>query len=325
MCDINYLDLPFELRLYIVENNFNLFISMLLVDKVLWKYYQENEEKVLNKFNTKLCTRTNAFGTTFIYKYSMLSDNVFHGPAQRFYCGRLTMTGNYYKNKKHGKFSYYNSNNLLAEEINYSNGFKNGLCLKYCNETGDLIELSNYVNGKKHGLNVLYDKNVKIDEMHYVNNKICGKRYEYYRNGFLKHITNYDLSGREDGKCHMYYDNGLLRISTFYIAGNIVKTTFYCKNGSICGKHYVNKSRYFKKLNYIVGQEYNRLNLKYSPTNCNISSTQLSYDDNYKIKCMRTYHINGTSSSVSFYKDGKLCKSFTCEDGKPPMINYSIE
>lgn len=324
MCDINYLDLPFELRLYIVENNFNLFISMLLVDKVLWKYYQENEEKILNKFNTKLCTRADAFGSTFISKYSMLSNNVFHGPAQRFRSGQLFMTGNYYKNKEHGKF-IYSSNNLLVEEINYSNGLKNGHCFKYCRETGDLIEISNYVNGEKHGLNVLYDKNVKIAEMYYVNNKLCGKKYEYYRNGFFKKITNYDLSGREDGKCYFYYANGILNRSTFYIAGEIVKTTFYRKNGSICGKDYSNKSRYFKKLNCIVGQEYNRLNLKYSPTNCDISHTEISYDDNYKIKCMRTHHINDTSYSVSFYKDGKLCKSFTCEDGKPPMINYSIE
>ena len=103
---------------------------------------------------------------------------------------KAIMTLENYKNGKlNGMRTVYFPNGKLAEEVNYTNGLKNGNYKNY-SQTGIVLEDSNFKNDKYEGKAVYRDPLGNIAaEGNYSNNKKTGV-WKFYVNGVLESTEN---------------------------------------------------------------------------------------------------------------------------------------
>lgn len=95
------------------------------------------------------------------------------------------MAREFYKNGKlNGKRTVYFKNNTIAEEVNYSNGLREGTYKNYT-EKGVLLEESNYIKDEFHGAAIFRDpENNIVAEGKFKNGKKAGI-WKFYEMGKL--------------------------------------------------------------------------------------------------------------------------------------------
>ena len=129
----------------------------------------------------------------------------------------------------HGKATYYtNRGDLLSEGV-YNNGLKVGLWRNYDRGVGTLISEINYKEGTPNGKFTRYYQNGNLSKrgiqytvnngsVHYV---FDGMFEEFYSEGALSQITNYDM-GKRSGSFQSYHKSGVIKQKGDYV--NNLKT-----------------------------------------------------------------------------------------------------
>ena len=100
---------------------------------------------------------------------------------------------------------------------------------------------------------IYYNNGKKYKSSQYKNGKLYGKLQEWYNNGNLIHIYNYNLDGYLEGKCDNYFYNGILKESYIYNNNKIVAAYIKGKAVQECENTKQNKVLFevYKKFMYI--------------------------------------------------------------------------
>jgi antitoxin component YwqK of YwqJK toxin-antitoxin module len=107
--------------------------------------------------------------------------------------------------------TYYDTEKTkLKEEYFMVNNKKEGIYKLYDYSTGFILSEKNYINGKKEGISrEFYNEKIFI-ETNYKNDKKYGteNRIEYYKNGNIESITEYENNhGLKHGEQKEYDEN----------------------------------------------------------------------------------------------------------------------
>lgn len=131
--------------------------------------------------------------------------------------GVLIASGYYINQKKEGEWSYYDksSGKLILVEDN-KGGQVNGWSKTYNPETGRLAEEAQYVNGQREGVCRKYSNvGVLLMECSFHANQLSGNARTYYPNTALKEEGNY-VNGEKSGQWKTYNEDGdLISVDTF--------------------------------------------------------------------------------------------------------------
>lgn len=126
--------------------------------------------------------------------------------------------------------SFYPSG-ILAEEIQYKNGKKQGFYKKYF-RNGQLSFSAQYVNAKRNGLSTSWWSNGNIrSESNFLEGKPSGVQKQWYKSGAKFKILNL-LDGHEEGKQQSWRENGKIYSNYQAINGRI----FGLKRANLCYK-----------------------------------------------------------------------------------------
>jgi antitoxin component YwqK of YwqJK toxin-antitoxin module len=181
--------------------------------------------------------------------------------------GSLYQIERYEQGLLHGKQEKYSKTGLKLYEENFNNGTRHGTCIyQFCkvyfenkNYPCTILYTGipkafhyNFNNGVLDGRQIIYllknkENNYQINnifrEYNCQNGKPHGKCMQYYSNGQIKKIRNYN-AGKRDGEQIGYYENGVLKYKANY------------KNGKYHGTReifYLNENKY-KFENYLNGK-----------------------------------------------------------------------
>ncbi len=219
-----------------------------------------------------------------LYKSSDTDSSIYF---KSFYAdGIISAEGLLLKDKRQGKWKFYNPLGIITGESNYSNGLFEGLQYNY------------YENGQV--------------EKEYAchGNYILGEYMEYYRNGHLRMEGNYDSTGVA-GKWLYYYKNDSLsnilfykngkasgRSSSFYPTGQL-KAEEFCNNdgNSIRRKEYEADGSILSDKSYEYGT--NALEINYP--NGKLKEKK-NISDNGINGLYETYYPNGNlATQIEYY------------------------
>ena len=141
--------------------------------------------------------------------------------------GELSVSGNYYKDKRVGNWKYYNQYGVLKKEINYNDEGKLEGTSKWYFDNGQVETIKKFKDDKLHGYFVDYYRNGNIFKHGWFNEgETIGEWRYYYRNGTLK-TTKYFLEDEVHGEVLTYDEKGrLAEISTYYY-GDFEKIATY--------------------------------------------------------------------------------------------------
>ena len=133
--------------------------------------------------------------------------------------GQVSADNQYKSNLRFGDWHDYSASGKLTGECHYDDrGRKQGLCTEeraYC----DSSTYINYVDNRKHGRYEERDRDGKlVIQASYLNGKLHGERREYYDNGQLNELQQYE-HGRECGVYESYYKGGQISIQAEYLNG----------------------------------------------------------------------------------------------------------
>jgi antitoxin component YwqK of YwqJK toxin-antitoxin module len=105
--------------------------------------------------------------------------------------------------KKEGICKTYDETGSLHEEDFYKNGLRNGICIRYRDNSKVKAEEQNYIDGKKEGVYRHFDATGKMDRKgQYVKDEKDG-RWEEYDGGKLSKVQNFKM-GQKDGNQEWY-------------------------------------------------------------------------------------------------------------------------
>ena len=139
----------------------------------------------------------------------------------------------YENGKLNGKvINYFRNGNLSEERI-----FKNGLCegpSKANYISGELEYSGAYANDKKTGMWVWYYKNGnKSKEGEYLNGIQIKKWTEYYEDGTVMNVCNYNSDGDLDGDFISFANHGKILQEGKFKAAKMVLMTYYNENKEV--------------------------------------------------------------------------------------------
>lgn len=131
--------------------------------------------------------------------------------------GKVIAKGKYINKKKHDKWEYFSEENgaLILTE-NYENGIIVGKSVAYSSVTQIVLEEIEYSNGMKNGIcNRYYDNGRIMERATYQNDKLNGDYYFYYPNGVVKEEGKY-LDNHRVGEWKTYdMEEGLLSVDVY--------------------------------------------------------------------------------------------------------------
>ncbi len=103
---------------------------------------------------------------------------------------------NYKTDQLQGKRTVFYKNGAIAEEINYTNGYKNGIYKSYT-EKGIVLESSIYKNNELDGLAIYRDsRNFLVTQGLYKDGKKIGI-WNFYKDGKFESKTNFNFQGKK--------------------------------------------------------------------------------------------------------------------------------
>lgn len=183
------------------------------------------------------------------------------GFRRNYYLGNRLKSEGYFKNHMvDSLWRFYDSIGKLSSVINFKLGKKNGLSIRYLNETvlhtyylndkkhglcssfrknGDILKVVRFENGLENGFGREYDSlGSLVFVSEYVNGVFLGRYVvnrcdskgnktgrwlRFYENGHLK-LDEYYLNNQKNGYSKAYSTNGLLQSVNFYQQDNLVQT-----------------------------------------------------------------------------------------------------
>lgn len=185
-------------------------------------------------------------------------------------------------NYEEGMLMFYHSNlGVKSKEGKVINGLKQGLWKRY-NKDGVLIKEYNLKEGKDHGKRIDYYPNGKVESIsNWDNNMQIGLTKYFFENGAIKEI-NYVKNKKLHREFIEYYKSGQIKTQEFYWNGKLKDTSkYFYENGQI-------------KVIQIFNLD---------TTTLKSSGTQTNYYPNGKLMAESTF--NGKYSHVNlYYKNG---------------------
>ena len=161
---------------------------------VFTKAYTQRPDSIKSIPSTGLMTKKN--GTWYIKNES----KPYSGPFIDYYInGKKQGEGILFNGRLKGKRLFYHFNGSISDEIEYENGFPNGLEQRYY-EDGTLKQTGIIRNDKKIGI-----------------------WKSYHPNGQLNNITPFDENGKIDGESITYYSTGKVKSLYKYKQGTYLK------------------------------------------------------------------------------------------------------
>jgi uncharacterized protein len=144
-----------------------------------------------------------------------------------YFMGEKTKEINYKNGLKHGLTIRYNLNDIVEEE-HYKNGNLHGLsvCWMHGKRRGYKWSENNYKDGQRHGLSISWRYSdpytgIKASEALYENGDLDGQYTEYHENGQKKRENSY-RNGKPHGRYTEWDENGELIYTLNYENGNEV-------------------------------------------------------------------------------------------------------
>ncbi len=134
-----------------------------------------------------------------------------HGSdTTKYFSGCPMVIRNHIEGFENGTWTYfYDSTNLVAWEMNFLVGQKNGKHI-YFNKNGDTTLLEYYKNDKLNGVKRMFYKSGAVHRaISYTDGIMNGPFLSYNKEGKLLEKLNYKL-GHKDGTQTYYYDDGIL-------------------------------------------------------------------------------------------------------------------
>ncbi len=179
------------------------------------------------------------------------------GPVNGFYLnGNIKYEGNYHKEKRHGKWTFfYKDGESIEQEGFYHTGKLNGKWVWFF-KNQDTLRIENYRYADKEGLYISYEgfgniiqKGEYYDDLKqglwlekrgqvtfkgkYFDGERDGHWIGHYNNGFVAFEGNY-VRGKRNGKFIYYYPSGIKRRIEFYKFGKSVgHWQFFDQSGNL--------------------------------------------------------------------------------------------
>lgn len=214
----------------------------------------------------------------------------------------ITNEGNYSNGKLDGLYKSYKKPGVLESEINFTQDLKNGIC-KFYYEDGKLKEEGNYINGKSEGVYKFYfNTGVLESEENYKQDKREGISKMFHANGKLKQEGVY-ITGKAEGLFKVFNENGIL-INERYLKNDL--------NNGICKFFHLNGK--LKEEGIYVNGKVEGLYKTFNENGI------LIFEKNYKQGQLngigKSFYLNGKIQLEGNYLNGK-------EDGLHRLYNES--
>ncbi|MDR2963182.1 MAG: hypothetical protein LBU90_06100 [Bacteroidales bacterium] len=137
--------------------------------------------------------------------------------------GVLVAQGNFYNQKKHGAWQYFENKQLIAEDM-YDNGVLDGTSTIYWQTTPhrQTAEIKNWTQGKKDGAWLWFYESGQVRmNANYANNTLHGKFTVYFANGatMLSGVYKHD---RRDGDWTYKNEDGSTKLVLKYANGKML-------------------------------------------------------------------------------------------------------
>lgn len=196
-----------------------------------------------------------------------------------------------------GKFLEWNENGTLASESTFKDGHHTDGPCKHYGSKGELLREHSYRNGEYDGKYIDYfaDGKIKLENF-YKEGKLVGDSKEFYANGQLRILRQYDQQGNKEGLQEVYRENGTLiskeiykqdkHISAerWYQNGQKASLKQYDENGKKNGKH----QKWTENGQLISEEEYNHgklsLDKKWTKTGAPVSEVIYKKGSNQGVK-----------------------------------------
>lgn len=274
----------------------------------LTKLYNDSGvlSKELNYSNGKLTGEVIGYFDNGIMSFQrhFNSKEELNGEYREYYgTGAVKQEGNYVSGKFDGIQKSYWPNGKLSNTATYKDGELDGLFQNY-SETGKLLYSVEFKEGKKNGKMVnYYSTGGKQSEGTYVNDNPSGVLQEYYAEGGVSQITNFDASGKKNGKVELFAENGRKYFEILFEKGIIKSYVYYdsANNPKYNGKATGNKIDY--KLYYSDG----------------VLQMEGKFDGENKVGVWKSYNNYGILESEENYTAGKKSgveKEYFTNNGK---------
>ena len=303
------------------QNFFEGFSYYILLDmeKKLGKKLTSNKKKIV------------AFSDDFIAKDfwpSYAKRKVNHFGVEQDVVIRLNdrvpyLIGNEVKGSKEGKFKILNEYGNSIAEINYKNDLLNGN-QKYFDKNEQLTEEKNFTAGKLNGLRTVYYANGNVEYTeNYKEDVLDGLAQTFYVNGGKNCSVNF-VNGERDGSYLCTYANGTKKSESTYKlgklngisnefnqVGDLIETTPYL-NGEIEGDY----KEFFdgKKLKSEVFYKNGLPSTNFKKYFANGTLEKENVFLNGKIKSSSEFYENGKKSEVTSYSDKEELEMYTYYD-----------
>lgn len=272
------------------------------------------ENKEVDSWVNKNSAKISAFGTwltDYIGKNVCTNEETLNGKqvkAQRYYSdNKIVAVGNLNdKGEYTGYWNFYYSNGIKKSEGGYNDKNERHGIWKFYSKNGLVRAKENYVNGKVEGLvesyftngSVLYTRN-------YSNSLLEGKQLGYYSTGVLEGTYEYK-NNIENGKQTKFHKNGRLEYEL-----NIVNDKY---EGNL-ELHYMDG--HIKQKSSFTENNRNGKYVEYYDVPENAIKYEALYEKGVLTGPYKSYHENGTVSTVGEYKSGEktgVWKSYSDEN-----------
>lgn len=269
--------------------------------------------------------------------YSLAQDTIVKEGYNIFYypSGKIASEGIIKEGKPDGYWKTYYENGILKAEGNRKNFLLDSIW-KFYSDSGNIVQEINYSEGRKNGKRISYFKN-EISEENFINDIKNGYSYKYYSDKSVKFKVNF-IEGREEGTAREYAKDGsvitLIEYKKGYIISseNINRTREGLKHGT-WKEFYPNENLKIEE-NYSYGKKHGYFKEYYDDGNLKKITKYINdvlIEDapelaSYDVKT--DYYKNGKVKIVQSYKDnipegirreyspeGEIVKSYIFRNG----------
>lgn len=221
---MEFINLPLEIKLSIIECDPLHAIKLLLVDREIYTFSISDQGKNwINRITAKTYINTPE------HKGILYFNKIRHGEWKFYKKLKLSKLHTYNFGKLHGPRYSFHKNRCVASHTEYVNDVINGISKTYYKNNVIKSEIP-YKDGVKHGLFISYHENKNIHEKgSFVSGKKEGIHLCNYKNGDNKFLETYE-KGQLSGKCEYRLENGNISFIKEYKDNIMIREEQYCQN-----------------------------------------------------------------------------------------------
>lgn len=177
------------------------------------------------------------YQTGGIRREVVYKNGVLNGPVRTYHQnGKLYLEGTYKDDKLNGLLLKYFPSGQMSDSMNYENDLIQGIERRWY-DNGNLSYEAAFKDGKYDGFEKIYFENGKLKrESRYKDNKLVGESSSYYNDGSLLVKNVLDETGKISGVSTTYYPSGEKLSDEEYKKGDLIKYSFYSKEGKVLSK-----------------------------------------------------------------------------------------